>query len=271
MQWGDIFYDKNEDCLKFNERQTKTRTGSVTEVRSLQPKAFRNASNPNRCPVRIFQEFEKRRPEKMCCESSPFYLAIKYNRVEGDEIWYKNAPLGHKSIAQFMKSMATAAGIPGRKTNHSLRKMMTTELLHAGFTPTHIKALTGHKNEASIANYAVPSKRQHREMSEVLMNNQPVERTTSTTGLPLAPTTAYVHPKPLPTSTESKAPQQFMPQGIKISTPQLAPNNLQDIMQGVFYGADCRNCTVNLYVNTRVEPPTTSPRPKKKKRLKKRL
>ena len=99
MLWGDIYYDQDEDCLKFNERQTKTRTGSVTEIRSLQPKAFRNNSNPSRCPVRIFQEFERHRPQEMLSDSSPFYLAIKYNRVDGDVVWYKNAPLGPKTIA----------------------------------------------------------------------------------------------------------------------------------------------------------------------------
>ena len=265
MEWGDIYYDSGEDCLKFNERQTKTRTGSLSEVRSLQPKAFRNTADPARCPVALFLEFESRRPDAMLAKGSPFFLAIKHNRLACDPIWYKSQAMGEKTIAVFMKSMATKAGIPGRKTNHSVRKMMTSSLLHAGYAPTHIKALTGHKNEASIANYAVPSKQQHREMCDVLMNNRSAEDVRSASGLPLVTTKYNCHSKPEPAATVSKIPECSKENIFPI--PNVASENkrphLNDVVQGVFYGADCRNQVVNLYVNTGMIPNAASSSPVK--------
>jgi hypothetical protein len=45
-----------------------------------------------------------------------------------------------------MKSMATSASIPGRKTNHSGRKTTVERLRVAEFENTDIMQLTGHKN-----------------------------------------------------------------------------------------------------------------------------
>ena len=169
MLWGDVNYDANEDCLVFNERQTKTRSGAITDTRSLIPKAFRNTADPNRCPVNMYLIFEMHRPGNMQRDDAPFYLAVKHNRIPTDPIWYKSQAMGVNKLGSFMRDMTKAAGISGRKTNHSVRKMTTTTLLHAGYTPTNIKAITGHKNEASIANYAVPSGQQHRDMAQILL------------------------------------------------------------------------------------------------------
>lgn len=274
MTWGDLYYDPTEDCLAFRERQTKTRTGSTTEIRPMVPKAFRNKENPDRCPVALYLEFKKRRPQPMLEDEAPFYLAINYKRQPFSEIWYKCAPMGSNVIGNFMKDMAKKVGLSGRKTNHSVRKMAITQLLHAGYTPTHIKAISGHKNEASIANYAVPSKVQHREMGEVLLNNKSkIQPNVSASGLALVPSTssiAAVNEKAVPTATDSNPPVEFL----QSQSPSIPRRPLQQHAQAPFQGADCRNATIyfNIYSHKTSEnsftlSQTSSEPPPKRRRI----
>ena len=256
MTWGDLYYDSTDDCLVFRERQTKTRTGSSTEIRPMVTKAFRNKENSERCPVALYLEFKKRRPQPMLDDDALFYLAINYKRQPFSEVWYKCAPMGSNLIANFMKDMAKKVGIPGRKTNHSVRKMAITQLLHAGYTPTHIKAISGHKNEASIANYAVPSKEQHKEMGAVLLHNKnKIQPKVSATGLALVPSTsstADVATKATPTAAASTPPVEFL----EAPTVPLARSGASVLQQppqeyggqAPFYGADCRNATIHFNI-----------------------
>ena len=75
-------------------------------------------------------------------------------------------------IKTLMK-MATNAGLVGHFTNHSVRKTMCTQLLHAGVPPTTIAQLSGHKNVQSINQYAVASKEQQQSMCQILQGQKP--------------------------------------------------------------------------------------------------
>ena len=111
----------------------------------------------------------------MLAEGTPFYLAINNMSINllNLKTWYKCSPLGKHSIDSFMKKMCEASGIKGKKTNHSLRKTTCTKLLHAGVAPTLIQQVTGHKNVASISNYAVASKLQQKNMQDILASRNP--------------------------------------------------------------------------------------------------
>ena len=86
----------------------------------------------------------------------------------------KKQPLGENSLRTMMKNMANAISLPGKKTNHSVRKTMCTNLLHAGIAPTNIVQLSGHKNVASLNNYATASRNQQQLMCNILMNPTPI-------------------------------------------------------------------------------------------------
>ena len=104
MKWGDIklLADENgDDYLQFKERDTKTRTGeNQNGSRAFAPKIFPNKADPERCPMMVFKEFEKRRPQSMKEEESPFYLAINHARKADDSIWFMKAPMGKYSPAR---------------------------------------------------------------------------------------------------------------------------------------------------------------------------
>lgn len=176
LMWGDIILKKDEqnrEYLEFFERATKTRTGSTTDLRPFCPKAFAIPENPDRCPVFAFKQYEFRRPSKTKIPGFPFYVTICHNRKPNSEIWYKAQPLGDHTLETLMKKMAQTAQIPGRKTNTSARKTTCTRLLHSGVAASTIKQLTGHKNIASVENYAVASKDMQHEMSNILCGINP--------------------------------------------------------------------------------------------------
>lgn len=72
-----------------------------------------------------------------------------------------------------MAKMAASAGLVGHFTNHSIRKTMCTQLLHAGVPPPTIAQLSGHKNVQSLNQYAVASKDQQQSMCQILQGQKP--------------------------------------------------------------------------------------------------
>ena len=116
----------------------------------------------------MYKTFQEHRPADQLHEHSSFYLSVKQNPT--NKIWFKRQPMGQNYLGKIMKDMCNGAGIPGRKTNHSIRKTMCTTLLHAGVNPNLIAQLSGHKHVASINNYAIASKNQQRQMSNILQN-----------------------------------------------------------------------------------------------------
>ena len=91
----------------------------------------------------------------MCEPESPFYLQIHPSWDKDPfNCWYKCQPLCVHSLGYKMKSMATSASIPGRKTNHSDRKTTVERLRVAEFENTGIMQLTGHKKTQSLNEYS---------------------------------------------------------------------------------------------------------------------
>ena len=71
-------------------------------------------------------------------------------------MWFGRSALGVNTIDKLMASIATKAGLDitsKRFTNHSLPKTTVTKLRKSGATSREIMAITGHKNEQSLADY----------------------------------------------------------------------------------------------------------------------
>ena len=65
--------------------------------------------------------------------------------------------------------MAQVAKLVCHFTNHSVRKTMCTQLLHAGVTPNTIA-----NNMASVNNYAIASKDMQKDMCKILCNTNDI-------------------------------------------------------------------------------------------------
>ena len=158
LKWGDIKLQKDEngrEYLEFNERLTKTRDGGESSgSRHFAPKSFENEANPARCPVAAYKEYAKRRPARMMEPDSPFYLAINHQRKAEDTVWFKCAPLGVNTISSLMKNACSSAGIPGKKSHHSVRKTSVKRALDARHPPEYVAQVTGHKSVRSLESYA---------------------------------------------------------------------------------------------------------------------
>ena len=172
--WGDIKLKQTVDgegFLGFNERQTKTRTGSdCRDVRAMPPKMFATAGS-ERDPVVVYKLYVQKRPEKITEDDSPFYLAVNNLKAESLQTkeWFKANPVGINKLNCLMKTMAQKAGINNdRLRNHSGRKTMIQTLSENDIPPTHIVQLSGHKNLKSIENYSKVSTKQQMQMSKVL-------------------------------------------------------------------------------------------------------
>ena len=175
MCWGDVKLKKTAsgvEYLEFNERQTKTRTGSdCSDVRTVPPKMFAT-DGTERDPVADYKCFARKRPEEMNQDDAPFYLAVN-NGLKTDSLatkgWFKSGAVGKNKLNGLMKTMAQKAGIENdRLRNHSGRKTMIQTLSEHDIPPTQIAQLSGHKNLKSIENYRTVSTKQQMHMSKVL-------------------------------------------------------------------------------------------------------
>ena len=121
LEWGDLCLQKDEnnvEYIQWNERKTKTRSGNSRTLRPFQPKIFPNDQNKDRCPIELYKKFKEHRPADQLHEHSSFYLSVKQNPT--NKIWFKRQPMGQNYLGKIMKDMCNGAGIPGRKTNHSI-------------------------------------------------------------------------------------------------------------------------------------------------------
>ena len=106
----------------------------------------------------------------MKSDNSPFYLAINYTRVaNSSNLWFKAAPMGSNKLNSLMKTMAEKAGLNSENlTNHSARKRMIQKLNDDEVPPPHIMQISGHENVQSLNNYSSLSKKQQRDISNIM-------------------------------------------------------------------------------------------------------
>jgi len=129
MYWGDVKLKETADgkeYLKFNERQTKARTGSdCRDIRAMPLKMFATDGS-EKDPIVVYKLYAQKRPEKMNEDDSPFYLAVNNNLKAASlqtKEWFKVGPVGINKLNGLMKTMAQKAGINNeRLRNHSGRK-----------------------------------------------------------------------------------------------------------------------------------------------------
>lgn len=178
MMWGDVSLHSDESgrqYLKFQERLTKTRNGECNG-RAFVPKAFGSMDgDSDRCPVKAYKEYAKRRPHTACGEKSPFFLAINHQRKEDSHAWFANAPLGINKLGSLLSTGCQSAGISGKKTNHSARKTAIQRTLDAGCPPAYVAQMSGHSSVVSLQSYTDATIDVQRAMSRSMLQGVPFE------------------------------------------------------------------------------------------------
>ena len=119
-----------------------------------------------RCPVHLLQV--ALRPAS-CKTTGPLFLTPKRKLLTN--VWYIIVPVGINTINTFMQAIAKARGLEctgKRLTNDSVRKTTIKKLTKYGVTNTNIAAITGHRNEQSLQQYAEMENVEHSLISKVL-------------------------------------------------------------------------------------------------------
>lgn len=95
--------------------------------------------------------------------------SAKFNPAK-ENIWYESErKLGHSTLENLLRKMTERAGVEPYLTNHSLRATTVTVLSAKNVETRQIKAITGHKSDASIeSHYERPTLNQFKQMSAAL-------------------------------------------------------------------------------------------------------
>ena len=153
-----------DDVIIYREPYSRNHQGGLHQQHD-QPKVvyhYANTRNPSRCFVRLFKKYVSLRPPDV----SSFYLTpLRKPRVD---CWYSRNPVGHNTLTKTVSRLCKVVGIPGFKTNHSLRAMAATRLYHSETDEQLIKSVTGHKSADGVRSYKRTSEDQFRRVSDIL-------------------------------------------------------------------------------------------------------
>ena len=118
--------------------------------------------------MRLFKLYNSKCPPDH--PKTAFYLKPLKNPT--DVCWYSQQPIGHHTLAATVARVCKAAGIPGYKTNHSLRAMTATQLYPAGVDEQLIMERTGHHSINGIRSYKRTSAEQLESVSDILSGSK---------------------------------------------------------------------------------------------------
>jgi hypothetical protein len=169
---------QNPDRYVYTENGSKNRSGGIADfqVPNNVVTIQMNMHNPERCHVRILDAYISRVPES-ARQSDAFYLQCMSSADCGipGAPWYKPQRIGINKLQGMVKNMCLQAGIPGCKTNHSLRAACATQLYEAGTPENLIQDRTGHRSLSSLRKYERPSEMQLQACGDVLDSTRPIK------------------------------------------------------------------------------------------------
>ena len=152
--------------LEYVEDVSKNRPGGL-KGRKIQPKIVQhhnNRSHPERCFVELFKLYQSRCPSDR--PKDAFYL--KPLDKSTPTCWYSRKPLGYHKLEGTVARLCKEAGIPGFRTNHSLRATAATRLYNAGVEEQQVMEITGHRSLEGVRSYKHTSVEQKEALSDIL-------------------------------------------------------------------------------------------------------
>ena len=151
-----------------NDEATKNHPGGIADVPSTEKLARMYETDEVNDGYKALKLYMS----KLNPETESFFQYPRKNWSFDDNIWYEARPVGVNSLDSMMKNISKAASLSQLYTNHSVRATAITLWSNAGIPNRHIMAISGHRNEQSLAHYNThPSTSQLRSCSEVLSNS----------------------------------------------------------------------------------------------------
>lgn len=229
--------------MELNERQTKTRTGAnLSDVREVAPKIFECQGDRN--PIEVYEVYAEKRPESMCGNDDPFYLAPRTIPVSDPRStqWFLRQKVGMKKLSSFMKTMKEKGELDGNKrlTNHSARKYLVQKLRENNVEANDICHISGHKNVQSIENYSHISENKQRQISNLLSDTSGSGRQLVPVNLPRTTSTV--------TAPSIDEPVFASSQGNAVSSSFSSQTSLSNRINSMFFGARLHVQNLNVYM-----------------------
>lgn len=168
----------------------------------------------------------------MCPSGAPagaFYLSPLKTPKKG--CWFSVSPIGKNKLSKAIANMCKECGIPGYKTNHSLRATAATRLYASGIDEQLVMERTGHRSTEGIRSYKRTTMEQKEVVSDILSNTakkqckeiaiqqKPVENEASNTDI-------------TPSNHYSNTANVSLPTNVSKS--------------GAFYFSSCTNVNINI-------------------------
>ena len=163
--------------LKYTEDTSKNHPGGLKGRKITQKVVLHhtNLDNPQRCFVRLFKLYLDKCPQ----EAPPHALYLRPSTNPTTSCWYSKCPLGHTTLSKTVSRLCQSAGIPGFKTNHSLRATATSRLYHCGVDEQLIMERTGHRSLEGVRSYKRTSNTQRENLSSILNQEKPHNHSTT--------------------------------------------------------------------------------------------
>lgn len=143
--------------IEYTESYSKTFKFGLRD-HNKEPKTVKvwPADNPERCPVKLFEQIVSRRPNP--CSTNALFLQPVANYTESK--WYLNTPVGHNTLDSTIKNLMEAAGEDDENfTNQSGRRTAVTRIMDSTGDKELAKKISGHRSDCVITYNHVSNKR----------------------------------------------------------------------------------------------------------------
>ena len=151
--------------LKYTEDVSKNPGG--LKDRKMKPKIVlhhANEQDPERCFVNLFKLYNSLCPQDRPKDVFHLQPLVKPSA----RCWFSNKPIGYNKLDGTVARLCKNAGIPGYRTNHSLRATTATRLYQAGVDEQLVMERTGHQSLEGVRSYKRTSTDQQETMSDIL-------------------------------------------------------------------------------------------------------
>ena len=185
--------------------------------------------------------------------SSKSHTGQHYSDSITSNVWYENCAVGKNKLNTMLKAMSLEAGLSQIYTNHCLRKTTIMALKKQGVCKENIRAVTGHKHNASLQPYfEEASYSEMKEMSHILgtygKHKAPQGDCPSPKRAHIAPVSMSTVPDPDPFDNEQPVTTKTA-----IGSSSISESHVSDMVNNAtkLFGesASLSNCTFNINFN----------------------
>ena len=157
-----------KNCYIYTEHGSKNRSAGLGQLH-LENKVVRHfevLEAGDKDYVKILDLYVSKLPIE-AIERDNFYVR-PLSVGEDGKPWFTSVPVGRNKLATMVKAMCSAAGVEGKKTNHSLRSFGVTSMFEENIPEKVIQERSGHRSVTALRVYEKTNDKQMIEASRVL-------------------------------------------------------------------------------------------------------